>query len=437
LTASAFGDAVGISNKRLASTRGIWHRIDHPESHSGFDCFAISRKDAMHHPHFEDSKLKAILDQPFGRFSDREFVRRRKALEVVAAKHDCDAILLCGEERAGTGVIWITGWPTTTRAFVLFEPGEKDALFVEHYNHVPNARVLAPDADVRWAERRGIKAVCEELKRRGAKRVGIIGVLTWQNSRDLTDFVLVDLSDDYAWLRMRKSDEEIEWLKIGAAFCDLGLEALLHDGKPGMTERELGALVERPYHALGGATVIHFIGRTSMTEPNLCVPPQFHSSRRLSHGDLLFVELTGTFWDSPGQLLRTISVGAEPTPLYRKLYETAEAAFKAVTAVLKAGVTAQTIVDATALIEDAGFTIYDDIVHGFGGGYWPPVLGTKSRPAGPIPEMRLESNMTVVVQPNVITPDQKMGVQLGELLRITDDGFERLHAAPWGFLRMA
>jgi Xaa-Pro aminopeptidase len=49
--------------------------------------------------------------------------------------------------------------------------------------------------------------------------------------------------------------------------------------------------------------------------------------------------------------------------------------------------------------------------------------------------MTLEENMTVVVQPNVITPDQKAGVQVGELVRVTRDGFESLHAAPRGFLR--
>jgi Xaa-Pro aminopeptidase len=390
----------------------------------------------MNHPNLQDPKIKAILAQPYGRFSDQEFARRRQALADVAARSDCDAVLLCGEERAGTGVCWLTGWPTSTRAIALFTPGEPDVLFVEHYNHIPNAREIARDAEVRWAERSGVRAAAEELNRRGAKRVGIIGLLTWLHSRQLGAFDLVDLSEDYCWLRLRKSDEEIDWMRIGAAFSDLGVDALLRGAKPGMTERELGALVERDYHALGGSTVIHFIGRNSMTNPTSCVPPQHHSSRRLENGDMMFVEFTGTFWDSPGQVLRTISVGADPTPLFQKLYDTAETAFHAIAKKLKAGVTAQEIVDATGLIEDAGFSIYDDIVHGFGGGYWPPVLGTKSRPAGAIPDIRLETNMTIVVQPNVITRDEKAGVQLGELVRITETGFERLHAAPWGFLRI-
>jgi len=49
--------------------------------------------------------------------------------------------------------------------------------------------------------------------------------------------------------------------------------------------------------------------------------------------------------------------------------------------------------------------------------------------------MTLEENMTVVVQPNVIARDQPAGVQVGELIRVTKTGFERLHNAPRGFLR--
>jgi Xaa-Pro aminopeptidase len=49
--------------------------------------------------------------------------------------------------------------------------------------------------------------------------------------------------------------------------------------------------------------------------------------------------------------------------------------------------------------------------------------------------MKLQAGMTVVVQPNVITPDQRAGVQVGELVLITDRGFERLHKAPRVFFR--
>jgi Xaa-Pro dipeptidase len=96
----------------------------------------------------------------------------------------------------------------------------------------------------------------------------------------------------------------------------------------------------------------------------------------------------------------------------------------------------QSIIDAASVIEDAGFSVYDDLVHGFGGGYFPPVLGSRSRPAGPLPNMTLQAGMTCVVQPNVITPDQKAGVQVGELVLVTERGVERMHRAGRGFFRL-
>ena len=389
------------------------------------------------HPAFDDPKIQAILAEEYGRMSDAEFARRKHALGLVLAKHGCDAALLCGEQRVGSGVHWITGWATTTEAMVLHRPGQQDLMWVEHYNHLPNARRMAIGVDVRWAERKGPARSIEELKKRGAKRVGFIGNLSWSKMRALGDaFDLVDLNGDYAWLRMRKSEEEIEWMRIGAAFSDLGIEALANGARPGMTERELGAMVEAAYQPLGGATTIHFIGINDMASPTQCVPPQYHSTRKLKRGDMMFVEFTAAFWDASGQVLRSFTIDAEPTPLFRDLYATAEAAFKAMTGVLRAGVSAQEIVDASAVIEAAGFSTYDDILHGFGGGYWAPVLGSKSRPSGPVPDMRLEANMTVVVQPNVITTDETAGVQLGEMVRITPDGFERMHHAPGGFRRI-
>jgi Xaa-Pro aminopeptidase len=104
--------------------------------------------------------------------------------------------------------------------------------------------------------------------------------------------------------------------------------------------------------------------------------------------------------------------------------------------VLRAGATPAQVVEASGVIEEAGFTIIDDLLHGYGGGYFPPILGTRSRPAGPIPEEPFEAGMTVVIQPNVVTRDGKAGVQTGEFVLITETGVERLHSFPRGFARV-
>ena len=352
-------------------------------------------------------------------------------------KHDLDHLLIVTDHRAGNAPQWVTGWPGTVEAYVVFKPGERMTMNVEWFNHFPLARRIATNADVHWGEHRGIQKTVEELKRRGAKRIGLIGPLVLAKCRILEEhFRIIPLEAEYVRLRLVKSEEEIDWLRKGAALSDAGFKELLENTVAGMTERELANLVERGYVGQGGTTFIHYIGVTSMADPHICVPPQFASSRKVAVGDIVFCELSASWWDYSGQVLRSFTVGADPTPLYRELHATAEAAFDAVTAVVRHGTTMEQILDASSVIEERGFTIYDDLVHGFGGGYFPPVLGSRSRPAGPLPQMTLEENMTIVVQPNVVTRDHKAGVQVGELIRVTKSGFERLHSAPRGFFRV-
>jgi Xaa-Pro dipeptidase len=349
-------------------------------------------------------------------------------------RNGVDHLLVVTDQRTGNAPQWVTGWPGTVEAFVVFKPGEAMTMHVEWYNHLPLAKRIAKGVDVRWGEHRGIALTIEELRRRGAKRVGLVGPLAFAKRTTLEEkFEVIALDAEYVRLRLIKSEEEIEWLRIGAAFSDAGFHSLLEGTRPGLSERDLADLVERAYVKDGGTTFIHYIGVTSMAAPHLCVPPQYASSRRVAAGDVVFCELSAYWWDYPGQVLRSFTVGAEPTLLYRSLHETAEAAFDAVTAVIRHGTTMEQIVAAAGVIEERGFTIYDDLMHGFGGGYFPPIVGSRSRPAGPLPQMTLEENMTVVVQPNVVTPDHKAGVQVGELVRVTRDGFERLHRAPRGF----
>ena len=348
-----------------------------------------------------------------------------------------DHLLVVTDHRSGNAPQWVTGWPGTVEAYVVFKPGEPMTMHVEWYNHLPLAKRIAKGVDVRWGEHRGIQKALEELERRGAKRVGLIGPLVAGKVKALEErFTVVALDSEYVRLRLIKSEEEVEWLRIGAALSDAGLKELVQNTRPGMPERELGNLVERAYVGQGGTTFIHYIGVTSMADPQICVPPQYPSSRKVQAGDVVFCELSATWWDYSGQVLRSFTVGADPTPLYRDLHAAAEAAFDAVIGVIRHGTTMQQIVDAAGVIEDRGFTIFDDLMHGFGGGYFPPILGIKSRPAGPLPQMTLEENMTVVVQPNVVTRDHKAGVQVGELVRVTRNGFERLHSAPRGFFRV-
>jgi Xaa-Pro aminopeptidase len=368
--------------------------------------------------------------QPYPRFSDDEMLARRRDLEIVLAQHDVDHALVYGADRSGSAVAWLTRWPVTREAIVVITPGERDVLFVNFYNHIPNARRLATEADVRWAGT-SLDPALEELERRGAEgaSIGVIGPLGFRAHGKLTALAgrVVDLGAAYTQLRAIKSEEEIEWVRAGAALTDAAMRALQAETRVGTSERDLGDIVERAYIPNGGTTHIHYFGATNMSTPEVSVPAQWPSTRRLRSGDALSCEISASFWDHPGQLLRTFTVGAEPTSLYRELHGVADTAFDAILDRLRPGATATEIVDAASVIENAGFTTRDDLVHGFVGGYLPPVLGTKSRMLEAVPNFTFQAGMTVVVQPNVVTRDERAGVQTGELVLVTVEGAERLH----------
>jgi hypothetical protein len=193
-----------------------------------------------------------LLGQEYPRFSDAEHARRHRALGQVMRKHDLDHLLVITDHRAGNAPQWVSGWPGTVEAYVIFKPGEQMTMHVEWFNHFPLAKRLAVGVDVRWGEHRGIQKTAEEPARRGATRVGLIGPLVAPKVKYLEErFCLVPMDSEYVHLRLVKSEEEIEWLRIGAALSDA---------------------------------------------PRICVPPQFASSRKVMAGDIVFCELSASFW---------------------------------------------------------------------------------------------------------------------------------------------
>jgi Xaa-Pro dipeptidase len=383
--------------------------------------------------------LARITEAAYPRFSEPEMARRRRAVEGLLTQADCDHLLFCGANRFGSIVQWLTQWPVTAEAVGVLTPGARDALFVQYVNHAPQAQILADKADVAWGGESSVAAASKVLDQRSAcrDRVATIGPLSAEQHSGLSARFgqLKNLNRDYTRLRQVKSAEELDWMRIGAHFSDLGMAALRDGLKPGLNERELGDLVERAYVSHGATNVIHYIGLTSMDAPDLGVPRQFPRMRRVQEGDVVVAEITAAFWEHPGQVLRSFALG-EPNKLYRELHAAAEAAFNAIASVLKAGAVPSQVIEASGVIEQAGFTIIDDLLHGYGGGYLPPILGCKSRPAGPVPQEPFRTGQTVVIQPNIVTRDHKAGVQTGEMVLITETGIERLHAFPRGFLQL-
>lgn len=384
--------------------------------------------------------------------------RRRSAIAAELERADVSYALVYGANRSGSALSWLTGWPVTREALLIVAPDPaEDLLLVSYFNHVPQARRLSR-CRVEWAGNMAMVTGLGLLPNAAlADGIGVIGAVPFDQYAYLARSAakVVDLNPAYSGLRLRKSAEEIAALRHAALLSDTAVAALADSLQPGATDHEILAAVESAYTACGGMHHIHYVGITAMdaagatargTEPAAAVPAQWPTGRTVRAGDAVTCEISAAVApEYAGQVLRTFTVGAPPTPLYADLHAVAEAAFDAMAAVLVPGTTREELLAAAmAVITPAGFSAIDDLAHGFGGGYLPPVISAPGRGVpgtraadgpGAAGEFVLSAGMTIVVQPNVTTSDGTAGVQTGELLLVTDRGPERLHAFPRGLRR--
>lgn len=370
----------------------------------------------------------------FPNFSDREMARRHGATQTLMEQEGVDALLVYGTGRYASDVYWLTDWPCSREAYVLFQNSKEPVVLVQLFNHFPMARVMSIIKDVRWAGANTAASVADLVRERGleSKQIGLIGAIPYQHYNQLREQFprakFVDLGGKMRMMRTIRSAEEIDRIRVASKLTDQSIQALAQDLKEGMREDEIPAIIEPIYLKQGGYAGIHFMSSMPMRHPDFPVPSQFHSSRKLQKGDCLITEISGAYSGYSGQIHRTFSIGEGPTPEWKKMHEAAVEAFETLAEVIKDGATTTDAEEAAEIIHKRGYSIYDDLVHGVN--QYPPIFQTKTTRRHGSKEMTFRQNMVIVIQPNLITHDETMGLQFGETLVVTQKGCESLNAYP-------
>jgi Xaa-Pro aminopeptidase len=367
-------------------------------------------------------------------FTDAEIERRHKAVYGLMEQEGVDAVLFYGSGRYASDIYWLSDWPSSREAYLLMQTGKDPVILMQLFNHYPMARVMSAIKDVRWAGANTTKGVVELIRERAleAKRIGLVGSISYQVYNKLCEnypgATFVDLSSRLRMMRTVRSPEEIERIRLASKLTDQSIQALAEGLRLGMREDEIPAIIEPVYLKAGGYAGIHFISSMPMRQPDFPVPSQFHSNRKLQKGDALITEISGAYSGYSGQIHRTFSIGEEPTPEWKKMHDAAMEAFELLTKVIKDGATTTEAEEAAEVIHQRGYSTYDDLVHGVN--QYPPIFQTKTRRRHDSREMVFRENMVIVIQPNLTTYDEKMGLQFGETLVVKKGGCETLNAYP-------
>tara|TARA_B100000674_G_C37958758_1_gene970951 strand:- start:199 stop:1392 length:1194 start_codon:yes stop_codon:yes gene_type:complete len=387
-----------------------------------------------------NNSCKTILKQKYPVFSEQEYLRRISLIEDVIKQKNLDKVIVYEAMGSGNAVQYFTGWHTTQEALVEIKENKNINLYVEHYNHLPMAEKLINNkTNLLWGERQLANKILPEMldDLSQGSTIGIIGRLPYSYITMLQEknMKIIDITKDYNLMRSIKSDEEICWMSIAAALTDEGINNIVSNLEPGLSEHEMSQITQSGYLKHGGHKIINFFGITDMDNPENCVPYQYTSNKKITQNDVITTEISSHFWNYPGQVLRTIGF-KKMTPLYKDLHAIGDEVFSSIFSILKDGTTIEEINAISSKIEDGSFSIWDDLIHGYGGGYLDPVLGTKSRPASSYEGFRFKENMTVVIQPNVITNDHKAGIQTGELVHIQKNKSVRMHSFQMGYIEL-
>jgi Xaa-Pro dipeptidase len=367
-------------------------------------------------------------------FSDDEVQRRHQAIYHLMEQEGVDALLFYGSGRYSSDIYWLSDWPCSREAYLLMQSGREPVILMQLFNHFPMARVMSWIKDVRWAGPNTNVAVIDLIRERGltGKKIGLAGAIAYQLYNALRERYpeagLVDLGGRVRMLRTVRSAAEIERIRHASKLTDESIEALARDLRAGMREDEIPAIIEPTYLKRGGYAGIHFMSSMPMRAPDFPVPSQFHSNRKLKPGDCLITEISGAYAGYSGQIHRTFSIGEGPTAEWKKMHDAAKEAFEVLAEAIKDGATTSEAEEAAEIIHRRGYSTYDDLVHGVN--QYPPIFQTKTRKRHDSRELVFRENMVIVIQPNLMTYDETMGLQFGETLVVKKNGCESLNAYP-------
>lgn len=209
-------------------------------------------------------------------------------------------------------VVWLTGFKPMGAACAVLDDAGQLVLFVEGDWEAARARRVVTDAEVVSGDDPFGQAAKRVLGH-GVSQAASAGVrkLNALEYRALTGDGAIELRavDPEIDARARLKDElEMACYAEATEIAEEGFRSLLEHLRPGMTDVEAEALIERRLRELGSDDAFVFL---SASVRNRAVQRPW--GRRLLPGDILLMELSPSIGGVFAQTCRTVSIG-EPSP---------------------------------------------------------------------------------------------------------------------------
>ncbi len=241
-------------------------------------------------------------------------------------------------------------------------------------------------------------------------------------------------ADPLIWrMRVIKSDDEIELVKRASKIAENGMEIFLNSQKAGKTEMELCAEIDHEVTKKASEVYpdnVIQVRSEVLSGYKTVDPHELPTGKRLKEGETVKNAMEGTVDGYYTALHRTTVVG-KPTDLQKDLWTIIVEAQRKGLELVKPGTRVCDIHKRIKeVISEAGFGglrtrsphAHDQARSGSGHGlhfHEPPYLRA-------IDDTELVPNMIITVQPQINSPELRMGVGIGDTVLVTSDGHESL-----------
>jgi len=375
------------------------------------------------------------------RIPDSEFKERMQKLQGAMAERGLDILIAYGTEAEPGNLRYLSDyWPAFETAAVAVpvegEPalliGPESFTYAKGRSRISRVIKLLEFREAAEPEYPGVKLatfgdVFEEIAPgRSIKRIGICGwpILTMPVYTGLSEAAAklgakVERADDLLnRLRVIKSPNEIEMLRLAFKAAKAGIEAILEEIKPGMTECECVGIAQRAIYANGAEYEGHPLYVFAGTNSNMAISRPSH--RKLGTGEVIQLNIGARVGGYASSIGRPIVLGNLPDDV-RELFTVGIESHRVILDSIRAGIPAREVAEKYFdFVRKRGYG--DKLLYGpcHGLGLMecePPWIETSS-------DYLLEENMTFQI--DAFLYDEKHGTRWEDGIVVTKEGAELL-----------
>ena len=369
-------------------------------------------------------------------FSKKEFSDRKSKTLKIMKNENIDALLMFRQE----SMYWLTGYDTFGYVFfqslILDQNG--NLILLTRAPDLRQAQNTSNIEDIRiWVDKDGsnptddLKNILNDLNLKGKKlgveyeAYGLTGRNALRLNQSLENYCLIeDKSELITKLRVKKSNEEIIYVKKAAELADKALDEAWKHSKAGASESKILAEMNKIIFEGGGDYPANEFIIGSGKNALLC---RYQAEKQtLKDVDQLSIEWAGTFKHYHSAMFRTILIGKADTKHY-KMHEACVEALKNCENKLKPGSKVGEIFDEHAkTLDNLGYRKSRMNACGYS-------LGSTFSPNWMDWPMLYHGNPHIIEPGNVffmhmilMDSDNQLAMNLGETYLVTKNGSERL-----------